>query len=138
MLIRDLSLSNTRGFYWINTYCNGNKPATLIRVTPDYILKKIVSCFAFSTAWLQVMPFFNKLGFECPSGKGDADFLQDVTIQKGQDQFRKDKQRKHAYMSVQVCACCAHPSASFWQVTLGVPNIPCWHCWPWPSPMPSL
>ncbi len=51
---------------------------------------------------LQVMPFFNKLGFECPEAKGDADFLQDVTLQKGQAQFRKDKSGKHDYMTVKV------------------------------------
>ena len=49
-----------------------------------------------------MMPFFNKLGFECPEAKGDADFLQDVTIQKGQAQFRKDKSGMHDYMTVKV------------------------------------
>ena len=48
------------------------------------------------------MPFFNKLGFECPEARGDADFLQDVTIQKGQAQFRNDKSGKHDYMTVKV------------------------------------
>ena len=48
------------------------------------------------------MPFFSKLGFECPEAKGDADFLQDVTIQKGQQQFRKDQSIKHDYMTVSV------------------------------------
>ncbi len=51
----------------------------------------------------QVMPFFSKLGFECPEGKGDADFLQDVTIEKGQQMFRKDQSRKHEYMTAPVC-----------------------------------
>ncbi|KAL3132996.1 hypothetical protein ABBQ38_006905 [Trebouxia sp. C0009 RCD-2024] len=49
----------------------------------------------------EVMPFFSKLGFQCPESKGDADFLQDVTIQKGQRQFRKDQGRKNDYMPVQ-------------------------------------
>ena len=48
------------------------------------------------------MPFFSKLGFQCPEAKGDADFLQDVTIKTGQGQFRKDQSRKHDYMPVQV------------------------------------
>ena len=48
------------------------------------------------------MPFFNKLSFECPEARGDADFLQDVTIQKGQAQFRKDTSGKHDYMTVKV------------------------------------
>lgn len=62
-------------------------------------------------AWLvlKVMPFFNKLGFECPAGKGDADFLQDVTIKKGQDQFRKNRKRKHDYMTVQVSVASSVP-----------------------------
>ena len=51
---------------------------------------------------LQVMPFFSKLGFQCPEAKGDADFLQDVTIKSGQQQFRKDKTRKHDFMPVEV------------------------------------
>ena len=52
---------------------------------------------------LQVMPFFSKLGFECPEGKGDADFLQDVTIEKGQQMFRRDQSREHEYMTAPVC-----------------------------------
>ena len=48
------------------------------------------------------MPFFSKLGFECPEGKGDADFLQDVTIEKGQQMFRRDQSRKHEHMTAPV------------------------------------
>ncbi|KAL0031878.1 hypothetical protein WJX79_002852 [Trebouxia sp. C0005] len=58
----------------------------------------------------EVMPFFNKLGFECPEAKGDADFLQDVTIQKGQAQFRKDKSGKHDYMTVKEMAAAFYQS----------------------------
>ncbi len=50
-----------------------------------------------------MMPFFSKLGFECPEGKGDADFLQDVTIEKGQQMFRKDQKSQHEYMTAPVC-----------------------------------
>lgn len=53
-------------------------------------------------ACAQVMPFFSKLGFQCPEAKGDADFLQDVTIKTGQGLFRKDQRQKHDYMPVQV------------------------------------
>ena len=49
------------------------------------------------------MPFFSKLGFECPEGKGDADFLQDVTVEKGQQMFQKDQSSKHEYMTAPVC-----------------------------------
>lgn len=55
---------------------------------------------------MQVMPFFSRLGFQCPQDKGDADFLQDITIQKGQQQFRKDQARNHDYMPVQVLSPC--------------------------------
>ena len=58
----------------------------------------------------QVMPFFSKLGFQCPESKGDADFLQDVTIKTGQQKFRKDQSRKHDYMPVQVFL--LHPSCN--------------------------
>ncbi|DBA97183.1 TPA: hypothetical protein ACH3X1_014944 [Trebouxia sp. C0004] len=58
----------------------------------------------------EVMPFFNKLGFACPKAKGDADFLQDVTIQKGQAQFRKDKSGKHDYMTVKEMAAAFYQS----------------------------
>ncbi len=59
------------------------------------------------------MPFFSKLGFECPEGKGDADFLQDVTIEKGQQIFRKDQSRKHEYMTAPVSNSLT-PSALLW------------------------
>ena len=69
-------------------------------------LSEITSCFVLlqqkQQSCVQVMPFFSKLGFQCPEAKGDADFLQDVTIQTGQGQFRKDQSRKHDYMPVQV------------------------------------
>ncbi|KAL0035494.1 hypothetical protein WJX77_008879 [Trebouxia sp. C0004] len=61
----------------------------------------------------EVMPFFSKLGFECPEGKGDADFLQDVTIEKGQHMFRKDQSSKHEYMTAPAMA------AAFYQSRTG-------------------
>ena len=36
---------------------------------------------------LQVMPFFNSMGFELPKRKGIADFLQEVTSVKDQEQY---------------------------------------------------
>lgn len=47
-------------------------------------------------------PFFSKLGFKCPEDKGEADFLQDITIEKGQRLFRKDPTGKHDYMTASV------------------------------------
>lgn len=57
------------------------------------------------TSGCQVMPFFHKLGFQCPEAKGDADFLQDVTIRKGQGSFRTDRKKRHHYMTVGVGSC---------------------------------
>ena len=36
---------------------------------------------------LQVMPFFNSMGFALPERKGIADFLQEVTSPKDQAQY---------------------------------------------------
>ena len=35
----------------------------------------------------QVMPFFNSMGFALPERKGIADFLQEVTSPKDQEQY---------------------------------------------------
>ena len=43
------------------------------------------------TAALQVMTFFNGLGLQCPRDKGEADFLQDVTLRADQAAYRTDK-----------------------------------------------
>ena len=42
-------------------------------------------------AALQVMTFFNGLGLRCPKDKGEADFLQDVTLPADQKAYRADK-----------------------------------------------
>ncbi len=36
---------------------------------------------------VQVMPFFNRVGFALPERKGIADFLQEVTSPKDQAQY---------------------------------------------------
>jgi hypothetical protein len=36
---------------------------------------------------LQVMPFFNRVGFQLPERKGIADFLQEVTSPKDQGEL---------------------------------------------------
>ncbi|KAK4478717.1 hypothetical protein RD792_014215 [Penstemon davidsonii] len=48
-----------------------------------------------------ILEFFEHMGFKCPERKGVADFLQEVTSKKDQEQywFKKDKQYK--YISVQ-------------------------------------
>jgi ABC-type multidrug transport system ATPase subunit len=49
----------------------------------------------------EVMPFFNRVGFQLPERKGIADFLQEVTSPKDQGQYWSDNDRKYKYVSVQ-------------------------------------
>ena len=43
--------------------------------------------FTCWTGWAQVLPFFEGLGFQLPERKGIADFLQEVTSLKDQEQY---------------------------------------------------
>ncbi|CAD6336580.1 unnamed protein product [Miscanthus lutarioriparius] len=47
-----------------------------------------------------VLEFFESCGFCCPERKGTADFLQEVTSRKDQEQYWADKQRPYRYISV--------------------------------------
>ncbi|KAK3130632.1 hypothetical protein QOZ80_6BG0495930 [Eleusine coracana subsp. coracana] len=47
-----------------------------------------------------VLDFFESCGFRCPERKGTADFLQEVTSKKDQEQYWADKQRPYRYISV--------------------------------------
>ncbi|CAL9131728.1 unnamed protein product [Musa acuminata var. zebrina] len=47
-----------------------------------------------------VLDFFEACGFRCPERKGTADFLQEVTSRKDQEQYWADKQRPYRYISV--------------------------------------
>ncbi|GAB2228064.1 hypothetical protein Droror1_Dr00009894 [Drosera rotundifolia] len=47
-----------------------------------------------------VMDFFLGCGFWCPERKGIADFLQEVTSKKDQEQYWADKTRRYRYISV--------------------------------------
>jgi ABC-type multidrug transport system ATPase subunit len=47
-----------------------------------------------------VLEFFESCGFCCPERKGTADFLQEVTSRKDQEQYWSDKQRPYRYISV--------------------------------------
>ncbi|KAG6516429.1 hypothetical protein ZIOFF_026894 [Zingiber officinale] len=47
-----------------------------------------------------VLDFFQSCGFRCPTRKGTADFLQEVTSRKDQEQYWADKQRPYRYISV--------------------------------------
>ncbi|XP_024523228.1 ABC transporter G family member 35 [Selaginella moellendorffii] len=47
-----------------------------------------------------VMEFFESCGFRCPDRKGIADFLQEVTSRKDQQQYWADSRRPYKYISV--------------------------------------
>ncbi|CAN6201350.1 unnamed protein product [Urochloa humidicola] len=47
-----------------------------------------------------VLEFFESCGFRCPERKGTADFLQEVTSRKDQEQYWSNKQRPYRYISV--------------------------------------
>ncbi|KAG0577997.1 hypothetical protein KC19_5G197200 [Ceratodon purpureus] len=47
-----------------------------------------------------VLEFFEECGFRCPDRKGVADFLQEVTSKKDQEQYWMDKRRPYHYVSV--------------------------------------
>lgn len=47
-----------------------------------------------------VLDFFEFMGFKCPERKGVADFLQEVTSKKDQQQYWFDKERPYSYISV--------------------------------------
>ncbi|XP_063944101.1 ABC transporter G family member 29-like isoform X2 [Daucus carota subsp. sativus] len=47
-----------------------------------------------------IVEFFHKCGFKCPERKGVADFLQEVTSMKDQEQYWEDKTQPYKYISV--------------------------------------
>ncbi|KAF8027590.1 hypothetical protein BT93_E0490 [Corymbia citriodora subsp. variegata] len=46
------------------------------------------------------LEFFKQCGFRCPERKGAADFLQEVTSRKDQEQYWADKTKPYKYISV--------------------------------------
>ncbi|KAJ7542553.1 hypothetical protein O6H91_09G000200 [Diphasiastrum complanatum] len=48
-----------------------------------------------------VCEFFQTCGFKCPERKGTADFLQEVTSHKDQEQYWIDKTKPYRYISVE-------------------------------------
>lgn len=46
-----------------------------------------------------ILPFFLSLGFQCPERKGAADFLQEVTSLKDQEQYWANPSAPHQYVS---------------------------------------
>ncbi|XP_026448913.1 ABC transporter G family member 36-like [Papaver somniferum] len=47
-----------------------------------------------------VVEFFESCGFRCPERKGTADFLQEVTSRKDQEQYWVDKNKQYRYIPV--------------------------------------
>uniref|UniRef100_A0A1D1XCF5 Pleiotropic drug resistance protein 2 n=2 Tax=Anthurium amnicola TaxID=1678845 RepID=A0A1D1XCF5_9ARAE len=47
-----------------------------------------------------ILEFFEFMGFRCPERKGVADYLQEVTSRKDQEQYWFDKNRPYQYISV--------------------------------------
>ncbi|KAG6669262.1 hypothetical protein I3843_01G223600 [Carya illinoinensis] len=47
-----------------------------------------------------ILEFFEGCGFRCPERKGTADFLQEVTSRKDQEQYWADRTRPYRYISV--------------------------------------
>ncbi|KAL4180879.1 hypothetical protein AMTRI_Chr12g234550 [Amborella trichopoda] len=48
-----------------------------------------------------ILDFFHMMGFRCPERKGVADFLQEVTSRKDQEQYWFDKNQRYRYIPVQ-------------------------------------
>ncbi|XP_073302587.1 ABC transporter G family member 29-like [Primulina huaijiensis] len=48
----------------------------------------------------EVLEFFESCGFKCPERKGIAEFLQEVTSRKDQEQYWADKSKSYRYISV--------------------------------------
>ncbi|XP_050226195.1 ABC transporter G family member 39-like [Mercurialis annua] len=47
-----------------------------------------------------ILEFFEYMGFKCPKRKGVADFLQEVTSQKDQEQYWHNKDQPYTFVSV--------------------------------------
>ncbi|ESQ27019.1 hypothetical protein EUTSA_v10018005mg [Eutrema salsugineum] len=47
-----------------------------------------------------ILDFFESFGFKCPERKGTADFLQEVTSKKDQEQYWVDRNRPYRYIPV--------------------------------------
>ncbi|VVA18637.1 PREDICTED: pleiotropic drug resistance [Prunus dulcis] len=47
-----------------------------------------------------ILEFFESCGFRCPERKGTADFLQEVTSRKDQEQYWNDRRKQYRYVSV--------------------------------------
>ncbi|KAL4182513.1 hypothetical protein AMTRI_Chr11g150490 [Amborella trichopoda] len=60
-----------------------------------------------------ILEFFESMGFRCPERKGVADFLQEVTSKKDQEQYWANKEQPYQYVSV------FEFSEAFWSFDVG-------------------
>ncbi|KAI3990651.1 hypothetical protein MKX01_022951 [Papaver californicum] len=51
----------------------------------------------------KILKFFEHMGFKCPEREGVADFLQEVTSNKDQEQYWFSKNQPYRYVSGSVC-----------------------------------
>ncbi|GLT66273.1 hypothetical protein SLA2020_386450 [Shorea laevis] len=49
---------------------------------------------------VHILEFFERCGFKCPERKGTADFLQEVTSRKDQEQYWADRSKPYRYITV--------------------------------------
>lgn len=49
---------------------------------------------------IHIVEFFESCGFKCPERKGTADFLQEVTSKKDQEQYWADRRKPYRYIPV--------------------------------------
>ncbi|XP_077234885.1 ABC transporter G family member 39-like isoform X2 [Tasmannia lanceolata] len=54
----------------------------------------------------KILDFFEFIGFKCPERKGVADFLQEVTSKKDQEQYWADRNQSYRYIPVSEFAQC--------------------------------
>ncbi|KAI5435510.1 Vacuolar cation/proton exchanger 3 [Lathyrus oleraceus] len=75
-------------------------------VVTDYVLKDKESELPRERCWLDqgprehVLDFFEFVGFKCPERKGAADFLQEVTSKKDQEQYWFHREKPYRFVTV--------------------------------------
>nr|POE66839.1 pleiotropic drug resistance protein 1 [Quercus suber] len=85
---------------------NGTAVISLLQPAPetynlfDDIILISDSQIAYQGPREQVLEFFESMGFKCPERKGVADFLQEVTSRKDQEQYWAQKDEPYNFVTV--------------------------------------
>ncbi|KZV57480.1 pleiotropic drug resistance protein 2-like [Dorcoceras hygrometricum] len=66
----------------------------------DYIILLAEGQIVYQGPREKILEFFERVGFKCPERKGVADFLQEVTSVKDQEQYWFNKNEPYRYISV--------------------------------------